>query len=171
MRKLLLLVWLSVGTVTAALAQRYCVIDSHYILEQVPEYKLAQQKLDSIASGWQKEIDAKYQQIDKMYKSYQAEQVMLTQDLKQKREDQLSQMQKEAAALQQQRFGYQGDLFKMREQLVKPVQDKVYNAVQQLAAQQLYDFVLDKAGGITVFYSDPKLDKSEEVLKILQIKK
>ncbi|HEY6082395.1 MAG TPA: OmpH family outer membrane protein, partial [Chitinophagaceae bacterium] len=147
------------------------VIDSHYILEQVPEYKLAQQKLDSIASGWQKEIDARYQQIDKMYKSYQAEQVMLTQDLKQKREDQLSQMQKEAAALQQQRFGYQGDLFKMREQLVKPVQDKVYNAVQQLAAQQLYDFVLDKAGGITVFYSDPKLDKSEEVLKILQIKK
>lgn len=171
MRRILLTALLSFGTVAAALAQRYCVIDSHYILEQMPEYAAAQHKLDSTAAVWQKEIDGKYQQIDKMYKSYQAEEVMLTQDLKQKREDQLSQLQQEARNLQQQRFGYQGDLFKLREQLVKPVQDKVYNAVQQLAARNLYDFVLDKAGGITVFYADPRLDKTEEVLKILQIKK
>jgi outer membrane protein len=157
-------------TITA-FAQRYCVIDTKYILDNVPDYKEAQGKLDAVAEQWQKEIDAKFLEIDKMYKSYQAEQVMLTDELKHKREEEIIAKEKEAKDLQKKRFGYEGDLFKKREELVKPIQDKVYNAVQKLAAQRMYDFVLDKSGGITVIFSDPKLDKSDDILRSMGIKK
>lgn len=171
MKKLWLLAALLLTTATFARAQRYCVIDSRYILEQMPAYDKAQQQLDSIAAQWQREIDTKFKQVDQLYKKYDAEKVMLSDALKKKRQDEIMAIEKEARDLQQQRFGYEGDLFKQREELVKPIQDKVYNAVQQLAAQHLYDFVLDKAGGVTVFYADPKLDQTQEVLKILGIKK
>ena len=170
MKKILFTAALLVVTVCVASAQRYCVIDTKYILESIPDYKDAQKKLDAVADQWQKEIDAKFADVDKMYKSYQAEQVMLTEELKHKREDDIVAHEKEAKALQQKRFGYQGDLFKKREELVKPIQDKIYNAVQKMAASRLYDFVLDKAGGVTVIFSDPKLDKSEDILKTLGVK-
>lgn len=152
-------------------AQRYCVIDSKYILGKIPGYKKAQQNLDSTSKVWQQQIDSQYQVIDKMYKTYQAEQVMLSQDLKKKRQDQIMGLEQQAKDLQTKRFGYEGDLFKRREELVKPIQDEVYNAVQKMAAEYSYDFVLDKSGGISVFYADPKLDKSDEVLKNLGIQK
>lgn len=152
-------------------AQRYCVIDSRYILEKIPEYQQAQQKLDSVSAQWQKEIDNRFKAVDKMYKDFQSEQVVLTDDLKKKRQAEIDEQEKQARDLQQQRFGYEGDLFKRRQELIKPIQDRVYNAVQKMSAERLYDFVLDKAGGISVFYADPKLDKSDEVLKILGIKK
>lgn len=171
MKKLWLIAFLVAGTFSLAEAQRYAVIDSHYILEKMPEYGRAQQQLDSIAKQWQKQIDDKFHEIDQLYRQYDAEKVMLTDTLKQKREAEINQMEKQARALQQQRFGYQGDLFRKREELVKPVQDEIYNAVQKLAAQNMYDFVLDKAGGISVFYADPKLNKSDAVLKLLGIKK
>lgn len=171
MKKLLLIFTFLLGAFSIADAQRYAVIDSHYILEKMPEYEQAQQKLDAIAQQWQKEIDDKFQQVDKLYKQYNAEKVMLTDELKKKRQDEVMQVEKEARDLQKQRFGYQGDLFNKRQELIKPVQDNVYNAVQKLAAQKMYDFVMDKSGGITLFYYDPKLDQSDEVLKILGIKK
>lgn len=170
MKKIWLMLALLAGTFSMAQAQRYAVIDSHYILEHMPEYQAAQKKLDAIAKQWQQEIQAKLQQANQLYQQYNAEKVMLTDTLRKKREDEIMNMEKEARDLQQQRFGYQGDLFKEREELIKPIQDKIYAAVQQLAAQNMYDFVLDKAGGITVFYADPKLDKSDEVLKILGLK-
>ncbi|SFW72164.1 OmpH family outer membrane protein [Chitinophaga sancti] len=171
MKKLSLLITLVLGTALMASAQRYCVIDTKYILDNIPEYKDAQTKLDAVAEQWQKEIDAKFLEVDKMYKSYQAEQVMLTDELKHKREEEIVAREKEAKDLQKKRFGYEGDLFKKREELVKPIQDRVYNAVQKLAAQRMYDFVLDKAGGVTVIFSDPKLDKSDDILSTLGVKK
>ena len=105
-----------------------------------------------------------------MYKNYDAEQFMLTDELKKKREDELFLKEKEVRDLQKKRFGYEGDLFKERQKLVKPVQDKVYNAVQKIAIAKAYDFVLDKSEGITIIFADPKLDKSEEVLRELGIK-
>ncbi|MGE7773554.1 OmpH family outer membrane protein [Chitinophaga caseinilytica] len=170
MKRILITMILVLGAFGGAFAQRYCVIDTKYILESVPDYKDAQKKLDAVAEQWQKEIDAKFQEVDKMYKSYQAESVMLTDDLKRKREDEIIAREKEAKDLQKKRFGYEGDLFKKREELVKPIQDKIYNAVQKLAASRMYDFVLDKSGGITVIFADPKLDKSEEILKALGVK-
>lgn len=171
MKRLLLLTAILAGAFTWAHAQRYAVIDSHYILEKMPDYGKAQARLDVIAKQWQQQIDSTFQQADQLYKQYQAEKVMLTDTLRRKREDEIMQVEKQARDLQKERFGYQGDLFKQRETLIKPIQDQIYNAVQKLAAQHLYDFVLDKSGGISLFYADPKLDKSDEVLQILGIKK
>lgn len=153
-----------------AQAQRYAIVDTKYILEKIPEYKQAQQKLDQFSDQWQKEIDEKQSALDRIYKDYEAEQVMLSEGLKKKREDEIFVREKEVRELQRKRFGFEGDLFKRRQELVKPVQDKVYNAIQKIAVARLYDFILDKSEGITVIFADPKLDKSEEVLKELGVK-
>lgn len=136
----------------------------------MPEYKEAQKKLDAISEQWQQDIDAKSAALDKMFKDFEAEQVMLTDELKKKREDELYNKEKDLRELQKRLFGYQGEIFKKRQEFVKPVQDKLYNAVQKIATQKGLDFVLDKSEGITVIFADPKLDKSEEVLKELGVK-
>ena len=170
MKKILVTVLSCIVLNAGLYAQRYAVIDSKYILEKLPEYKGAQQKLDQFSEQWQQEIDKKSAALDKMYKDYDAEQVMLTEELKKKREDQLFIKEKEVRDLQRQRFGFEGDLFKKRQELVKPIQDRVYNAVQKLAVQRGYDFILDKSEGITVIFADPKLDKSDDVLRNMGIK-
>ncbi len=151
-------------------AQRYAIIDTKYILDKMPEYKDADKKLAAISTQWQKEIDDKQTELSTMYRNFDAEQYMLSDELKKKREDQLFNLEKEIRELQKKRFGYEGDLFKERQKLVKPVQDKVYNAIQKVAVNRGYDFVLDKSEGITVIFADPKLDKSDEVLKELGLK-
>ena len=169
MKKLLFFLLLT-GIGLAGVAQKYAVIDTRYILDKMPEYKEAQKQLDDIAAGWQKDIDGKQAELDRMYKDYDAEQVMLSEELKKKREDQLFNKEKELRDLQRKRFGFEGDLFKKRQELVKPIQDKVYNAIQKISVARGYDFVLDKSEGITIIFADPKLDKSEDVLKELGVK-
>ena len=163
---------LSFGILLSILAfsQRYAIVDTKYILDKMPDYKQAQTKLDQFSEQWQKEIDAKQSALDKMYKNYEAEQVMLSDELKKKREDEIYVREKEVRDLQRQRFGFEGDLFRKRQELVKPVQDKVYNAIQKIAVARLYDFILDKSEGITVIFADPKLDKSEDILRELGVK-
>ncbi|MFM7510409.1 MAG: OmpH family outer membrane protein [Bacteroidota bacterium] len=151
-------------------AQKYAIVDTRYILDKMPEYRTAQQQLDVMAATWQKQIDSMQTSLDRMYREFDAEQVMLTAELKKRKEDQLFNKEKELRDLQRKRFGFEGDLFRKRQELVKPVQDKVYNAIQKLAASRGYDFVLDKSEGITIIFADPKLDKSEEVLKELGIR-
>jgi outer membrane protein len=169
MKKLILMLIISFSLISAVNAQRYCVIDSKYILENLPEYKQAQAKLDEISAQWQKEIDAKLQDVDRMYKAYQSEQVMLSEDMKKKREDEIIKKEKEAKELQKKKFGFEGELFKKRQELVKPVQDKVYNAVQKMAASKAYDVIFDKSADLSIFYADSKIDKSDEILKELGI--
>jgi len=151
-------------------AQKYAIIDTKYILDRMPEYKQAQKQLDDVAAGWQKEIDSMQANLDRMYKDYDAEQVMLSEELRKKREDQLFQKEKNLRDQQRKRFGFEGDLFNKRKELIKPVQDKVYNAVQKIATQRGYDFILDKSEGITIIFADPKLDKSEDILRELGVK-
>jgi outer membrane protein len=170
MKKLILLAFVCTAFAFGTQAQRYAVIDSKYILEKMPEYKDAQKKLDQFSLQWQQEVDTKQAALDKMYKDYDAEQVMLGDELKKKREDELYNKEKELRDLQKKRFGYEGDLFKKRQELVKPIQDRVYNAVQRLAVEKSYDFILDKSEGITVIFADPKLDRSEDVLRFLGVK-
>ena len=165
--KNIVFVLLFLAMASIANAQRYCVIDSKYILEKLVDYKDAQTRLDQASQNWQQEIDAKMQEVDKLYKSYQAERAMLSDEMRKKREDEIVAKEKLAKDLQKQRFGYEGDLYKQRQILVKPIQDKVYNAIQKYAGVKGYDLVLDKAGGVTIFFADPKLDKSEEILKSL----
>jgi outer membrane protein len=171
MKKTILLFGLLALLMSATTAQqRYAVIDTKYILGKIPEYKEADKKLQQLGEQWQKEIDDKQAALDKMYKNYEAEQFMLTEELKKKREDELFVREKEVRELQKKRFGYEGDLFKERQKLVKPIQDKVYNAIQKIAVARVYDFILDKSEGITVIFADPKLDKSDEVLRELGIR-
>ncbi len=170
MKKYLISLLVCLLFATGSIAQRYAVIDSKYILEKMPEYKQSQQKLDQFSAQWQQELDQKTAELDKMYKDYDAEQVMLSDELKKKREDELFNKDKALRDLQRKRFGYEGDIFKKREELIKPIQDRVYNAVQKLAVAKLYDFILDKSEGITVIFADPKLDKSDDVLKELGVK-
>ena len=148
-------------------AQRYAVIDTRYILSKMPEYTEAQKKLDALSIQWQKEIDDKQAVLDQLYRNFESEKVMLSEELLKKREDDIFNKEKEVRDLQNKRFGFEGDLFKRRQELVKPIQDKVYTAVQKLAAVRQYDLILDKSEGITVIFADPKLDKSDDVLKEL----
>ena len=170
MKKLLLITLTLLLCVSVSFAQRYAIIDTKYVLSKIPEYQDADKKLQLVSDQWQKEIDDKQAILNKMYKDYDAEQFMLSDDLKKKREDELFNKEKELRDLQKKRFGYQGDLFKEREKLVKPLQDKVYNAVQKIAVARGYDFILDKSEGITVIFADPKLDKSDDVLREMGIK-
>ncbi|HTB27201.1 MAG TPA: OmpH family outer membrane protein [Puia sp.] len=170
MKQFLLACTLALGICTIATAQRYAVVDSKYILDKMPDYKTAQKQLDQISAQWQKEIDDKQVILDKMYKDFEGEEVMLSDDLKKKREDELFNHEKEVRDLQRKRFGFEGDLFKKRQELIKPVQDKVYNAIQKIAVTRMYDFILDKSEGITVIFADPKLDKSDDVLRELGVK-
>ena len=170
MKKILLSLLVVATLALTANAQRYAVIDTRYILDKLPEYKEAQAKIDATAKLWQKEIDLKQDGLNKMYRDFEAEQVMLSDDLKKKREDELFNKEKEVRDLQKQRFGFEGDLFRERQKLIKPIQDKVYSAVQKLAVARSYDFILDKSEGITVIFADPKLEKSEDVLKELGVK-
>ena len=170
MKQLLLILSLIFTICAGATAQRYAVVDTKYILDKMPDYKTAQKQLDQISAQWQKEIDDKQAVLDKMYKDFEGEEVMLSDDLKKKREDELFNHEKEVRDLQRKRFGFEGDLFKKRQELIKPVQDKVYNAIQKIAVNRLYDFILDKSEGITVIFADPKLDKSDDVLRELGVK-
>jgi len=145
-------------------AQRFGYVDSNYILESIPEYQQKQNELDEISVQWQQEIEAMYAEIDRMYKDYQAEQILLTDDMKRKREDQIIEKEKEAKEKQKQRFGYQGDLFQKRQQFTKPIQDKVYAAIKELADARGYAVIFDKAGSLTMLYTAAKYDLSEDVL-------
>ena len=168
--KIVVVFMLALFVGVAAQAQsKYAVINTKYILDKIPEYKEADKKLKVLGDQWQSEIDEKQIALDKMYKNYEAEQFMLSEDLKKKREDELFVKEKELRDLQKKRFGYEGDLFKERQKLVKPIQDKVYNAVQKMATARAYDFILDKSEGITIIFADPKLDKSDDILKELGI--
>jgi len=170
MKKLALLLCMAFVVCLSVNAQRYAIIDSKYILDKIPDYREAQKKLDQFSELWQQEIDQRQTALTRMFKDYDAEQVMLPDDLKKKREDELFNKEKELRDQQKKRFGFEGDLFRKRQELIKPIQDKVYNAIQKLAVEKQYDFILDKSEGITVIFADPKLDRSEDVLRKLGVK-
>ena len=164
MKKILVIFTLVLAASTLS-AQKFAYVDTEYILSQIPEYKSAQSELDKVSVQWQKEIEAKYAEIDKMYKAYQAEQILLTEEMKRKREADIIAKEKEAKELQKQRFGVDGDLFKKRQELVKPIQDKVYSAVKAVATKGNYSIIFDRSSDLTMLYTNAKLDKSNKVLE------
>lgn len=152
------------GSINNVSAQKFAYVDTKYILENISEYKSAQEQLNKISIEWQKEIETRYAEIDKLYKSFQAEQILLTAEMKRKREDEIVNKERSAKNLQKKRFGVDGDLYKKRQELIKPIQDKVYAAIKDIAVTGNYALILDKAGELSILYSDPKYDKSEDVL-------
>ena len=168
--KILLLFFVLTGSTLLFAQGKLGYVDTDYILKNIPAYQAAQAQLDRIAADWQKEIEAVYSQIDKMYKDFQAEKVLLTEEMKTKRENDIITKEKEAKELQKKYFGKEGDLFKKRQELVKPIQDEVFNAVKELAVEGNYSIIFDTAGNLNMLYTDPKIDKSDEVLKKLGYK-
>jgi outer membrane protein len=164
MKKLILVsLFISMG-VSFLLAQKYAYVDSDYILDNIPEYKDAQNQLDELALEYQKEIEDKFAEIDKMYKAYQAEVVLMPEDVKKKREQDIQAKEKAVKDLQTQHFGKDGDLFIKREELIKPIQEKIYNAIEEIAEDKNYAFVFDRAGSLTILYVSSKFDISDDVL-------
>jgi outer membrane protein len=151
-------------------AQKFGYVDSKYILSHVQAYADAQAEIDQMSADWQKEIEQKYESIEKMEKAYQAEKILLTGEMKKKREEELEEKRKEARELQKKRFGVEGDLFKKREELIKPIQDEIYSAIQEVASQGGLMVVFDKATNSNILYSNPKHDVSDKVLKKMGLK-
>lgn len=170
MKKTLTALILILAMGSGAMAQKYACVNTEYILNSIPDYAAAQSQLDKLSTDWQKELEAKFQEIDKMYKTYQQEAYLLPENLKRKREEEIVAKEKEAKELQRKRFGNGGDLDKKREELMKPIQDKVYNAIERLANEKSYAFILDKSGSATLLYVSSKYDISDQVLDLLGYK-
>ena len=145
-------------------AQKIAFVDSNYILQNIPEYGDAQAQLDALSKEWQKEIDTKFSAVEKLYQNYQAEAVLIPEELRKQKEKEIIDAEKAAQALQMQRFGAEGDLFKKREELVKSIQDKVFTAIEAIAVEKNIGIVLDKAGAVTMLYANVKQDMSDDVL-------
>jgi Outer membrane protein len=169
MKKILLISVFFFATILT-FGQKFAFVDTDYILKKIPQFRAAQEQLDKMAAQYQKEVEARFTALDDMIRSYQAERVLLTQDMRAKREQEVTQAQKDAQDLQRNYFGPDGVLFKKRAELVKPVQDQVYNAVKDLAAEGGYAAIFDVANNPAVLYSNPKYDKSDEVLQRLGYK-
>ncbi len=161
---------IAIGGLQTSYGQRYAVIDTRYILSKMPEYADADVQLKKMSTQWQREISRSQSELDRMRKDYQAEQYMLTDELRKKREIEIANKEKAVRDLNTRYFGYEGELFTQRKRIVQPIQDKIYNAVQKMAVARGYDFILDKSEGITVIFADPKLNKSDEILSYLGIK-
>lgn len=154
----------------SAFAQRLAYVDSEYILKHIPEYVSAQKQLEDMSEKWQKEVDARYSGIERMYKAYQQDQVMLSDEMRKKREDEIVQKEKETKDFQKKIFGFEGDLYKERLKLIKPIQERVSKAIQALAESQNLDIVLDKGSEVTFLFANPRLDKSNDVITKLGYK-
>ncbi|MCS7074805.1 MAG: OmpH family outer membrane protein [Bacteroidia bacterium] len=171
MKQILSLV-LIFGLITLnAFSQKTGYVDTKYILEKIPEYQAAEKELETLSQQWQKEIDDLYRKVEKMYKDYQAEEVLLTKDVKQQRQDAIMKEEQKAKELQKKRFGYNGDLFKQREEKVKPIQDRVFEAIEAVSKENRLNFVFDKSGSVALLYADPSFDYSDKVLQKLNIGK
>ena len=145
-------------------AQKFAYVDSQYILDNIPEFAEAQAQLEELSNQYQKEIDAKFADVDKMYKEFQAQAVLLPEDMKKKMVQEIIDAEKEAKSLQRTRFGKDGDLFKKRQEFVKPIQEKIYNAIQEIATGNNYAVIFDKGGSLSILFANPKYDVSDDVL-------
>jgi len=153
-----------------ASAQKFAFVDTQYILDNIPDYQTAQNTLDEMSMEWQKELEVKFTEIDKLYKAFQSESFLLSEDMKTKRQNEILAKEREAKELQKKYFGTEGDLYKKRQELVKPIQEKVYNAIEDLAEEGALAVVFDRSGSSTLIYASDKFDKSDEVLSRLGYK-
>ena len=167
MKKLLLLFILTNVILTTTFAQKFAYVDTDYILNKIPEFKQAQDKLDNFSADWQAEIESKYAAVEKMYRAYQQEKVLLTENMKSKREEAIITKETAAKNLQQKYFGPQGQLFTKRQELITPIQDKIQNAIKELAKANKYQIVFDSSSDLIMLHKDNNLDQSDKVLDLM----
>ncbi|NQY68498.1 MAG: OmpH family outer membrane protein [Flavobacteriales bacterium] len=165
-KKIIFLVVLAMGSGTA-FAQKFAYVDTDFIMSKIPAYNEAQEKLNGISEDWQKEVEEKYKEVEKMYKAFQVEEVLLSETMKAKKEEEIVKKENDARSFQKSIFGVNGELFKKRQELIKPIQEEIYKAIKDLATSSSYAIIFDKASGATMLYSSSKYDKSKTVLKNL----
>ena len=170
MKRIILTITVLMGLWAVSSAQKYAFIDTEYIMENIPAYKAAQDQLDQLSGQYQKELESMHAEVEQMYNDFQAESVLLSEDMKRKREDVIISKEKDYKTLQRKYFGPNGDLFQKRQGLVKPIQDDIFNAVQEISNDGSYAVIFDKAGGTTLFFTNPKFDLSDQVLQKLGYK-
>jgi outer membrane protein len=167
MKKLIIALVLLVGISFAGNAQKFAMVDMEYIMKNIPSYETANDQLNIISKKWQTDIDAQMQEVQKMYKNYQTELVFLSEDMKTKREEEIVAKEKAVQELKRSYFGPEGELFKKRQSLMKPIQDEVYTAIQEICKEKELELVFDKSSAMSVIFSSPKLDISDVVLQKL----
>ncbi len=170
MKKLILTLGILVLMTVSGFAQKFAFIDSDYILKNIPAFNAAQEQLDQLSKQYQKELETMYADIEKMYQDFQSESVLLSEDMKRKREDVIITREKEYKDLQRKYFGPSGELFQKRQGLVKPIQDDIFTAVEEISNEGAYAVIFDKAGDATLFVTNPKFDLSDQVLQKLGYK-
>jgi len=171
MKKVLFLLTAMVMMSAASFAQKICYVDMEFILSKIPAYADAQKELDRVSQGFQKEIETKRKAVDDMFKQYQSEQVLMTDQIKQQKMKEIETAEKEVKDLQKKKFGPDGELFQKRKELIKPIQDKVYDEIQKYAQAKSYDIILDKSSGPSLLYAADKLNKSDDILFNMGVQK
>ena len=152
------------------MAQKFAFVDTDYVLKNIPSYTAAQKELDKASEDWEAEIAVEYESIEKMYKTYQSERVLLTDEMRKQREEEIMSKERQVKELQSKYFGPEGSLSTKRMELIKPIQDAIYKAVKELSAEGSYAVIFDTASGAAILYSNPRYDLSDEVLKKLGYK-
>ncbi|MDR0995619.1 MAG: OmpH family outer membrane protein [Tannerella sp.] len=167
MKKLILLCSMAFLCAFAGQAQKFALIDMQYILKNIPAYEMTNEQLSQVSKQWQGEVDALQQEAQNMYKSYQSDMVFLSADMKNKREEAIVKKEQDARDLKNKYFGPEGELYKKRESLMKPIQDEIYTAVKEIAEANNYQVVIDRASAMSIIFASPKIDISNQVLQKL----
>ncbi len=165
-KKLFIFIFVA-GFALTAFGQRFAYIDTEYILDNIPEYQAAEREIEELSIEWQRDIENKFSEVDRLYREYQAEAPLLPEDMKRQREEEIIRIEREAKELQMSKFGREGELFSKRQELIQPIQDRIYEAVEQIANRGNYAVIFDKAGGASIIFSDVRYDLSDDVLQRL----
>lgn len=164
MKKIIIALLVAIAGLTSASAQKFAMVDMEYILKNVPAYEMANEQLNQLSLRWQKELETAATAAQTAYKNYQNEKVFLSDDMQKQREDDIIKKEKAAAELRNKYFGPEGELYKRRQNLLKPIQDDVYNAIKKVAQERGYLAIFDRASAQDVIFASPKIDVSAEVL-------
>ena len=164
MKKILFaLIFIGASVMTVS-AQKFALIDMDYILRNMPSYEMANEQLNQVSQRWEKEVNELAKEAETMYKNYQSEMVFLTDDQKKKREEEIVAKEKEVTDVRYKYFGPEGELYKKRQSLIKPIQEDIYNAVKAVAEEKGYQTIFDRASSQSIVFASPRIDVSNEVL-------
>ncbi len=167
MKRFTLALIATLACMAAAHAQKFALVDMEYVLKNIPAYEMANEQLNQVSQRWQREVDDLKKEADTMYKNYQSDMVFLTDEQKKKKEEEIVAKEKEASQLQYKYFGPQGELFKKRQSLMKPIQDDIYNAIKKVSEERGFQAVFDRASSQSIIFASPRIDVSNEVLSKL----
>ena len=168
-KNILLIAVVLLGFSTLSSAQRYCYVDTQYMLDAIPEYANAQLEIDRLSIEWQNQIEAKFNLVEKKRRDYEAEAILLPAEIKKQREKEINELDRKARELQKRYFGVGGELFTKREELIQPIQDEIFKAIKDVSSEKKYAFVFDKANQSNLLFADPKYNISDLVLRKMDI--